>query len=78
MSYGSTGTGSVYTYLLPIVLTSSGAGGAFFTSELTLTNRSGRTLNLTFRAKGSFEASSTYSLPPGQQIHPDVFAFLQN
>lgn len=78
VSYGSTGTGSVYTYLLPIVLTSGGAGGAFFTSELTLTNRSGRTLNLTFRAKGSFEASSTYSLPPGQQVHPDVFSFLQN
>jgi PKD repeat protein len=78
VSYGSTGTGSVYTYLLPIVLTSSGAGGAFFTSELTLTNRSSRTLNLTFRAKGSFEASSTYSLPPGQQVHPDVFSFLQN
>lgn len=78
VSYGSTGTGDAYTYLLPIVLTSSGAGGAFFTSELTLTNRSGRTLNLTFRAKGSFEASSTYSLPPGQQIHPDVFSFLQS
>ena len=77
VSYGSTGTGDAYTYLLPIVLTSSGAGGAFFTSELTLTNRSGRTLNLTFLAKGSFEASSTYSLPPGQQIHPDIFSFLQ-
>lgn len=78
VGYGSTGTGSVYTYLLPIVLTSSGAGGAFFTSELTLTNRSGKTLNLTFRAKGSFEASSTYSLPAGQQIHPDIFSFLSS
>ncbi|MBK9375332.1 MAG: PKD domain-containing protein [Holophagales bacterium] len=78
VTYGSTGTGSTYTYLLPIVLTSSGAGGAFFTSELTLTNRSGKTLNLTFRAKGSFDASSTYSLPPGQQIHPDIFGFLQS
>ncbi len=78
VSYGSTGTGNVYTYLLPIVLTSTGAGGAFFTSELTLTNRSGRTLNLTFRVKGSFEATSTHSLSPGQQIHPDVFGFLQS
>ena len=77
VSYGTTGTGNVFTYLLPIVLTSSGAGGAFFTTELTLTNRSGRTLRLTFRAKGSFEGSSTYSLPPGQQVHPDVFTFLQ-
>jgi PKD repeat protein len=78
VSHGSTGTGAVYTYLLPIVLTTTGAGGAFYTSELTLTNRSGRPVDLTFRATGTFDAASTYSLPPGQQVHPDTFAFLRD
>lgn len=78
VSFGTTGTGDAFTYLLPVVLTSSGQGGTFFTTELTLTNRAGRTLNLTFRVKGTFEAASTYSLPAGQQIFPDVFAFLRD
>jgi PKD repeat protein len=80
VSYGDTGTGDVFTYLLPVVLTSSGSGGeSFFTTELTMTNRAGRTLNLTFRAKGSgFEGSSTYSLPPGQSIEEDALSFLRN
>jgi PKD repeat protein len=33
-----TGTGDAYTYLVPVVLTSAGAGGTFFSTELTLTN----------------------------------------
>lgn len=81
VSYGDTGSGNdVYTYLLPVVLSASG-GGSFFTTELTLTNRAGRTLNLTFRAKGdndSFESSSTYSLAPGQRIDANAVDFLRN
>src|SRR5262249_18588639 len=58
VSYGSTGTGNVFTYLLPVIVTSGGENGAFFTTEVSLTNRSGRPLTLTFRARGSsFEAS---------------------
>jgi len=84
VSYGTTGTGNVYTYLIPAVLTAQGQGGTLFTTELTLTNRSGRSLNLTFRAKGSgtggvpVDTSSTYTLPAGQQIFSDILAFLRS
>ena len=76
--YPGTGTGDVLTFLLPVVLTSTGVGGSSYTSELTLTNRTEKALSLTFRAKGTFEASSTYTLRPGQEVHPDVFAFLRS
>ena len=78
VAYPGTGTGDALTFLLPVVLTSTGSGGSSFTSELTLTNRAGKALNLTFRAKGTFEASSTYVLGPGQEIHGDVFDFLRS
>lgn len=77
VAYPRRGTGDALTYLVPVVLTSSGAGGTFFTTELTLVNRSSRTLNLTFKTKGTFEATSTYSLPVGQQVFPNVFDFLK-
>jgi PKD repeat protein len=83
VSYGTTGTGIVYTYLIPAIVTSHGQGGALFTTELTLTNRSGRSLNLTFRVKGSVtgggavDTSSTYTLPAGQQIFADALEFLR-
>ena len=78
MKFETTGTGDAFTYLLPVVLTSAGQGGTLFSTELTLANRSGRALNLTFRAKGTFEASSTYTLSPGQQIFNDVYDFLSS
>ncbi len=78
LAYPGTGTGDVLTFLLPVILTSSGAGGSAFSTELTLTNRSGKALDLTFRARGTFEASSTYTLEPGQEAHPDVFMFLRD
>jgi PKD repeat protein len=84
VSYGTTGSGSVYyTYLIPAVVTSEGLGGTKFTTELTMTNRSGRALSLTFRAKGSMkdgraiDASSTYTVPAGQQIFGETFDFLR-
>ncbi len=78
VSYGSTNTGDAFTYLFPVVVRSGGENGAFFTTEASFTNRAGRSLNLTFRIKGSsFESSSTYSLPPGQEIRPDLLDFLR-
>jgi PKD repeat protein len=78
VSFGSTGTGAAFTYLLPVIVTTSGENGTVFTTETSFTNRSGRVLTLTFRAKGStFESSSTYALAAGQEIHGDVVAFLR-
>ena len=83
VSYGTTGTGAVYTYLIPAIVTTHGQAGTLFTTELTLSNRSGRALGLTFRAKGSVtgggavDASSTYTLPAGQQIFADALEFLR-
>lgn len=78
-----TGTGSAMTYLLPVVLTASGQGGTRFSTELTLTNRTSAPLPVLFTARGSaggagFEESATFSLPPGQVVQPDAWAFLQS
>ena len=73
---GDTGTGAVLTYLIPAVLTSAGAGGTHYTTELTLTNRSGKSVAVTFTATGTFEGVSRFTMPAGQRIVPDAFAFL--
>jgi PKD repeat protein len=78
VAYADTGTGDILTYLIPVILTSAGQGGTSFSTELTLTNRSGQDLNLTFHTTGTFNATSTFSLPPGQRIDPDVFTFLKD
>lgn len=78
VAYPTTGTGDALTYFVPVVLTSTGAGGTSFSTELTLTNRSTKTLALTFQTKGSVDGAVTYSLKPGQEISPDIFAFLKS
>ena len=72
-----TGTGDALTYLLPVVLSAEGAGGTSYSTELTMANRSGKTLSLTFRLASPSEMSGTYSLAAGQQVWPDVMAFLR-
>ena len=67
---------------VPLVLSFSGVNNTFFTSELTLTNRSAQdvTLNFAYTAivgDGSGTASDT--LPPGRQrIVPDAIAYLKS
>lgn len=78
-----TGTGSAMTYLLPVVLTASGQGGTRFSTELTLTNQTAGPLAATFTARGrsgdtDFEDSAAFSVPPGQVIQADVWAFLKS
>jgi Leucine-rich repeat (LRR) protein len=69
---------------VPIVVTSSGMNGSYFTSELTLTNRdsSNVTINYTFTdALGGGAASGTASdtlLPGTQKIVPDAIAYLRS
>lgn len=67
--------------LVPIVLSSSGLNGAFYTSELTLTNRDSwnATLTLTYTAAfGGGGGTGTYPLPAGRQVvASDAIEFLR-
>ena len=70
------------TLVVPIVLSSSGLNGTFFTSELALTNRGGTPAQLTFdytAAFGGGSGSATAVLPAGrQQIVPDAIEYLRS
>ncbi len=65
---------------VPVLLTSAGRNNAFFTSELTLTNRGTEeaTLHYTYTADaGGGSGTATDSLAPGQQrIQPDTIGYL--
>ena len=55
---------------VPVILSSAGLNNSFFTSELTLTNRSSEpaVLNYTFTAhRGAGSGTATDTLPPGRQ-----------
>ncbi|HEV8269534.1 MAG TPA: hypothetical protein VGR00_14920, partial [Thermoanaerobaculia bacterium] len=66
---------------VPIVLTSAGLNGSFFTSELTIANRGNNpvTVDYTYTAAfGGGSGTTSDFLPPGQQkIVPDAIAYLQ-
>jgi Beta-propeller repeat len=66
---------------VPIVLSSQGLNGSFYTTELTLTNRNTRdtTLSLTYiPAIGDGGGSASVVLPAGrQQVVPDAIAYLR-
>ena len=68
-----------YTFV-PVLLTSAGRNNAFFTSELTLTNRGGEeaTLHYTYTAhRGGGSGTASDSLAPGiQRIQPDAIGYL--
>lgn len=65
-----------------IVLSSAGANGSFFTTELTLTNRSAARVALTFEYESAFGGGSGEGrdeLRPGEQkIVPDAIAYLKS
>src|SRR3974377_849434 len=65
---------------VPIILSSSGEKGSFFTSELTLTNRRAPDVTLDYRYTAAFGGGSglaSDSLRSGQQrIIPDAISYL--
>jgi hypothetical protein len=67
---------------VPIVLSSSGENGSFFTSELALTNRGKTNVTLDYRYTAAFGGGSgvaSDSLSAGQQrIIPDAIAYLKS
>ena len=67
---------------VPIVLSAAGLNGSFYTSELTLTNRSTNNATLRFSYTATFGEGSGMSsdqLPAGQQrIVPDALAYLRS
>ncbi len=72
------------TLFVPIVLSASGQGSSFFTSELTLTNRSSQNASLEFTytgaaAFGGGGGTATDALAAGRQrIIPDTIAYLKS
>jgi len=71
---------SVPALFVPIIISSSGIGGSFYTSELTMTNRSAQTATVELSYMDAFVGGSgtvTTTLPAGQQrIVPDAIAYL--
>ena len=67
---------------VPIILSSSGENGSFFTSELALTNRGNTNVSLDYRYTAAFGGGSgvaSDSLPAGQQrIIPDAIDYLKS
>jgi Beta-propeller repeat len=65
---------------VPIIISSSGIGGSFYTSELTLTNRSAQTATVELSYADAFVGGSgtvTTALAAGQQrVVPDAMAYL--
>ena len=78
-SSSNRGTSSVL--FVPVLLTASGQNNSFFTTELTLTNRSDREARVeyTYTADtGGGSGTATDVLVPGQQkIEPDALAYLR-
>ena len=79
---GGGGPESGLDLFIPVILTSTGLNNAFFTSEMTLTNRGflEAKLNYTYAAHaGGGSGTASEVLPPGhQRIVPDAVEHLQN
>ena len=80
MAITTTASGTRSHLFVPVLLTSSGRNNAFFTSELTLTNRGTEeaTLHYTYTAdRGGGSGTATDSLAPGRQkIQPNAIDYL--
>ena len=65
---------------VPVIISSAGIAGSFYTSELTLTNRGSQNATVEFAYTASFGGGGgtvTATLPAGQQrIVPDAIAYL--
>jgi hypothetical protein len=74
--------GATFPVLVPVVVSSDGKQGAYFTTELTLTNRSATnaSLTLTYAASlGGGSGQATLTLPAGQQTTiPDAIDYLRS
>ncbi|MFN8009252.1 MAG: SBBP repeat-containing protein [Terriglobia bacterium] len=70
------------TLFVPVVISANGLNNSFFTSELTITNRSTHDVDLDLNYVASFgggTGQAGYHLPAGQQqIFPDAIAFLKS
>jgi hypothetical protein len=81
LAIGGPAPGFSTTLTVPIVLSSSGASNAFFTSELALTNRGSTDASISYAYTAAFGGSSGAgidSLPAGRQrIFSDAIAYLR-
>jgi len=79
---GSSGSNGELTLFVPVVLSSSGMNGSYFTSEMTLTNRGSQNANLMFTyapAFGSGAGSATDTLGARQQrVVTDAIGYLRS
>ncbi len=79
---GSSGGGGEITLFVPVVLSSSGMNGSYFTSEMTLTNRGNQNVTLTFTyapAFGSGAGAAADALGARQQrVVPDAISYLRS
>ncbi len=70
------------TFLVPIVLSSTGEAGSFFTSELTLTNRGTTPATVTFAYTAAFGGGSGTAqdvvLPGRQKVVSDAIGYLRD
>lgn len=70
------------TLFVPVVLSSSGLQGAFFTSEMVLTNRGTTQASIAYTyvaAAGGGSGSGTDTLAPGEQrVIPDAISYLRS
>lgn len=70
------------TFLVPIVLSSAGEAGSFFTTELTLANRGTTPATVTFAYTAAFgggNGTAREVLAPGRQkVVPDAIAYLRD
>ena len=67
---------------VPVVISSPGEVGSFFTTELTFTNRGNTIVNVdlgyTARSNGSGSGTVSVSIPPGQLVIPDAIDYLKS
>jgi hypothetical protein len=70
------------TLFVPVILSSSGLQGAFFTSEMVLTNRGTTQASITYTyvaSTGGGSGSGTDTLAPGEQrVIPDAISYLRS
>jgi hypothetical protein len=80
VTQAATGGGTSSTVFVPILLSLSGAGGSFYTSELSFTNRGTTTAEVEVTYTAAFSTGSgtaTTTLAPGQVIHADSITYLK-
>ena len=75
----SSNTGTPTDLFVPVILTASGAGNSYYTSELTLTNRGSRAATLRYTYAGGRNGTASETLAPGRQkIVPNAIDYLRN